>query len=423
MIGLKGSFLLLITLVTGWLTTWAAYELSEKSPYYQHLPDCSTQQPIKLIQKKTSAKGIVCPMIKDEIGFLSEWVAYYELQGFSHIILYDNGSNSSLAELDPWIKDGFVTVRRNWWDNTRDKVFGLPKNKFYDMMKVKSLAEKECKEIAVKLGYEIFISVDLDEYMVPTNPAMTLMDELSQWFNKTTRGVYDAAKLNFPPTPHILEPVNLLTIEAFQTRMYDDGKMSYYTSVPGKVALRLTGAPDYTKDTPTYLAHCCDFHGCGKGSSRHNPRCAEWLQTELWNVIGKHRPWMSGPKIYHYARSLEKFSLKAATWDTAAPGKGYDVYHFLHRNLGYHFDNSAVVWGCQVREVLRRRTGEEHYLRPGDSWYRNPEFGKVVDDPEKRGRYGRGYGAKVGWSDMNPYPAGNTYQKSHKVYEEPKKTA
>lgn len=84
-------------------------ETDERSPYYQHLPDCSKKD-VQYVYKKTNKKGILCPMIKDEIGFLSEWTAYYEMQGFDHIIFFDNNSTTSLAELDPWIKSGFVSI-------------------------------------------------------------------------------------------------------------------------------------------------------------------------------------------------------------------------------------------------------------------------------------------------------------------------
>lgn len=80
-------------------------ELSERSPYYQHLPDCEKRE-FKIIKKATDKKAIVCPMIKDETGFLSEWTAYYQAQGFDKIIYFDNNSTSPLDELDPWIKSG-----------------------------------------------------------------------------------------------------------------------------------------------------------------------------------------------------------------------------------------------------------------------------------------------------------------------------
>ena len=99
------------------------------------------------------------------------------------------------------------------------------------MMKVKMMAEVECKSFAASNGYEIFVSLDMDEYLMPSTNDHTVIDELDSWFNATTRGVMMIPKLQFPPTPHILEPVNLLTIEAYQTRMKGDGRMNYYTSV------------------------------------------------------------------------------------------------------------------------------------------------------------------------------------------------
>ena len=42
------------------------------SPYHQHLVDCDKESsPAKYVKKKTTSKGIVCPMVKDEEGFLS----------------------------------------------------------------------------------------------------------------------------------------------------------------------------------------------------------------------------------------------------------------------------------------------------------------------------------------------------------------
>ena len=51
-----------------------------RSPYYQHLVDCKTNTRVN-VMKRTALKGIVCPMIKDEEGFLSEWTAFYEMMG------------------------------------------------------------------------------------------------------------------------------------------------------------------------------------------------------------------------------------------------------------------------------------------------------------------------------------------------------
>jgi len=107
--------------------------------------------------------------------------------------------------------------------------------------------------------------------------------------------------------------------------------------------------------------------------------------------------------------------MKQESWDTASPGGDYNLYTFMDRVFGFDFDNSIVHWGCQLREVLRNRTGHNDYIRSGD-WYRNLEFGEAVENPNKRGRNGRGYGKYLQSFEMNPYPKGVTYQRSHKPY-------
>ena len=139
-------------------------------------------------------------MIKDEIGFLSEWTAWYELQGFDRVIFYDNNSTSSFEEIQPWIDSGFVTIRSQWgdWDKS-EKLYGNTSDKFYATMRLKVLAEIDCKMRAIELGIEIFVSVDLDEYLMPTTSDMLVIDELVSWFNKTTRGMVVISKLQFLP--------------------------------------------------------------------------------------------------------------------------------------------------------------------------------------------------------------------------------
>ena len=86
-----------------------------RSPLAQGLPDCTAPGSFKRIRRTTSAKAIVCPMIRDEEGFLAEWVAYYQMHGFAHVMLFDDRSvDNGLAELQPWIASGFVSVRTNW---------------------------------------------------------------------------------------------------------------------------------------------------------------------------------------------------------------------------------------------------------------------------------------------------------------------
>lgn len=264
----------------------SATDVDQRSPYFQHLPDC-TKNKFERIVKKTKKKGILCPMIKDEIGFLSEWTTYYEMHGFDHIMFFDNNSTTSLAELDPWIKSGFVSIVRDWWTDTK-WLFRNKRNKFGDMMVVKMKSEILCKQRAVQMGYEVFVSVDIDEYIVPTDPTVTLMDDFMNFFETTTRGSVLLTKLQFPSTPHSLEPINLLTIEAYQTRMNEPGKMNYYTNVAGKVALRLQGSAEYSNKTTEYLVHCCDFHGCGN-FKHHKPCKALYDAGGKFNLVQSFR--------------------------------------------------------------------------------------------------------------------------------------
>ena len=52
-------------------------------------------------------------MIKDEEGFLSEFIAFYVVQGVEYIIFYDdNSTDHSMEELQAWSDAGFVTVKK-----------------------------------------------------------------------------------------------------------------------------------------------------------------------------------------------------------------------------------------------------------------------------------------------------------------------
>ena len=213
------------------------------------------------------------------------------MQGFDHVIFYDNNSTMSFKELDPWIKTGFVEIKREWWADDPGTHLMLKskdiKKKFNDMMRLKMLAEVDCKRVAVEMGIDIFVSVDMDEYLAPSRNDITVMDELAEWFKSTTRGVCVISKLQFPPTPHILEPVHLLTIEAYQTRYPIPDRMNYYTSVSRKVALKLFGQPDYNANTTTMMINCCDFHGCG--NYKFNKTCPDLIYAETGNILGKHK--------------------------------------------------------------------------------------------------------------------------------------
>jgi Glycosyltransferase family 92 len=406
----------------------ANIDFEEKSPFNQYLPPCTNNGQTSstgsgsggsvhpYIRKKTSSKAIVCPMFRDEEGFLSEWVAYYQMHGIDHIILFDDGSvDNSLREVQPWIDTGFVSVRRNWTTDELNVAPAFLKNDFKKSMTVKALLERECKVKAVEWGYKYHISLDIDEYVVPMRPGETLVDELERWVNETGRLAYCMDKLNFQQAPHTLEPVHLLTIEAYHSRMKSPARMNYYTNVAKKCAYVLQGAPETTNNTVAFVQSCCHFHGCqGYDFIKDDTTCKDHHNNEAWRVMGKGKKWIDRIAINHYSRSIEKYSIKSKTWKTATgeakigenseqAAKSYDIPKFLSRNVGWYYDDSALRYSCQVRGILRNMTGEDVYLRPGLFWYRNPEFAREIVDPDKRGRYGRHNPAGFKFVDGNPY--------------------
>ena len=377
------------------------------NPYDQKLPDCS--KGYKTIIKRTEKKAILCPMIKNEEGFLSEWVAYYQMHGFNKIIFYDHGSTDNfIDELKPWLSTGLVEIRYNW---TLPEFKGKTSD-FFRTIGIKKSAESDCKRTAMKNGYDYFFSLDIDEYLIPDAEGVTIVDEMERFYNNSGRFIDCVTKLNFQSSPHILEPVDLLTIEAFQTRMKKPSRMSYYTSVANKCGLLLSD-PLYTNESVLFFADCCNFHGC----TSRTPICK--AQHDYLSSRAKAR-WENHFVINHYSRSLEKFGLKSKSWTSATgdapPGtekeaaRGYTTAMFLSRSVGWHTDRTALRYSCQLRDVLKNMTGHIAYLRPGLNWYRNPEFGKFIMDPEKRGRYGRPNPEGFKSSDENPYHYhGRTY--------------
>ena len=76
-----------------------ALVVNDLNPFYQKLPKCQQNTGnYSVITKKTTATGLLCPMIRDETGFLSEWVAYYQIHGFDHVRFYDHGSTHNYDE-------------------------------------------------------------------------------------------------------------------------------------------------------------------------------------------------------------------------------------------------------------------------------------------------------------------------------------
>jgi hypothetical protein len=88
-------------------------EFEKRSPFFAHLPNCENYDN-KIVKKNPNLKGILCPMFRDEEGFLTEWIAFYQLMGFNHIMFFDDGStDKSLEELQPEL--GFESAGAESW--------------------------------------------------------------------------------------------------------------------------------------------------------------------------------------------------------------------------------------------------------------------------------------------------------------------
>ena len=157
---------------------------------------------------------------------------------------------------------------------------------------------------------------------------MTVMDELAQKFNESGRAFMQLDKLQFPPVPHIQEPISLLTIEAYQTRVRANGRMNYYTGVMPKIAIWLSGNPRYTNkvhfqtrfanisshintcyrtthallhhQTTESLIKCCDFHSCN--NHKFFGECRKLIPEQIKNLTTDVVLWVQPPHIHHYAR-------------------------------------------------------------------------------------------------------------------------
>ena len=106
---------LLLCLIGTTARTKKAPENQKQSPLYLNLPNCEDKTSYTEIKKETKARGVICPMFKDEEGFLSEFVAYYQMHGIDHVRFYNHESaDKSLVELQPWIQSGFVSVESNF---------------------------------------------------------------------------------------------------------------------------------------------------------------------------------------------------------------------------------------------------------------------------------------------------------------------
>ena len=197
------------------------------------------------------------------------------------------------------------------------------------------------------------------------------MDTIYQSSEINQRSIYFLDKLNFQQAPHNIEPIELLTIEAYQVRNEVPSKMTYFKSVKNKVALRLNHST-FTDVHRHFVVHCCHFHGnvlacicvsdvilflCFVLIVAPSPLSVIYTgckyskgcdgENVKYLTKGNKKPGNHGLQIMHYSRSLEKFALKSKTWVTAtgengAASSNYHLGHFLERQIGTSFDNRAA---------------------------------------------------------------------------------
>lgn len=149
--------------------------------------------------------------------------------------------------------------------------------------------------------------------------------------------------LSLQATPHTLEPIDLLTVEAYQVRMRQENQMTYFKNVSSKVALRLND-PSFQDIQRDYMIHCCNPFQCGLSKKT---RCRDVMRSgvapSLHGIFQPEdtlREFPSPIVIFHYTRSLERFELQysvnkdSSSKDASAKGQ----------NVGLYMDQSVGMW-------------------------------------------------------------------------------
>ena len=326
----------------------------------------------KLHRHPPAARGIACPVIRDEEGFLSEFVAYYWLHGFSHIRFYDDQTvDGGLNELQPWLAEGFVSVVNAtailFGQLAANKKQGKGIHKLHRIYArtgqrnaIQRAAEFDCKNFATRQNYDFLFSLDIDEYIVPCEEGVTILDKTLEIFRSSRGSILLIKKLNFASTPYMLEPVDMLTIEAYKIRMAFPLKMTFFKTVATKVILSLK-QPNISRKQKKFMLLCCNFHNCIDITCRHY-KVGETQPLFVESGNNATAPIM---EIFHYSRSLEKFLKKKNTW-TAIGENNFSMINFLDRNLGTVYDDTASKrYGKHVRQILRNISGESNFSRHG----------------------------------------------------------
>jgi len=305
------------------------------------IPKCRAEVN-KEVPKSSKKKFLLSTMFKDEEGFLAEFVAFYKIHGFDHIILWDHNSTDNFREeILPWISTGFVEIRSTSVLSSHPNVVkakGL--DKYWKVMSLKKQIEREAFLWGIKNNFDFYLTADVDEFVLPMYdqivgqnmpehtrkfdpgfiatenvplPFISIADAIDSIFNdpaletsspKPKPKLYiPLLKYNFNAQPHVLEPVDLLMIESYLTRYSMAKHMNFYGTVMPKYIYRLSGAdlqsgPSSTvefthgleyngyntvnfTDYQVWLSNCCFFHGCQFTARKKEDVCNVALPKDI----------------------------------------------------------------------------------------------------------------------------------------------
>lgn len=159
---------------------------------------------------------------------------------------------------------------------------------------------------------------------------------------KFCSNTYDSHSCLLQASPHTLEPISLLTVEAYQLRMGQENQLTYFKNVSSKVALQINH-PLYQDAQRDYMTHCCNSFGCGLTKKK---RCRDLMVSGVAPALhGIQQPedttreFPSPLVIFRYARSLEKFELQySVNKDSSSdsPAQGQNVGLYMDQSVGKH---------------------------------------------------------------------------------------
>ncbi len=94
---------------------------------------------------------------------------------------------------------------------------------------------QHCKEWGQANGYSYFFSVDIDEYLMPVDKGVTLMDAFHSYVSSTGRSILRMPKLNFQVKTHRF-PLAVVIVSRYEDVLiciYDYSVHSAYTGTCG----------------------------------------------------------------------------------------------------------------------------------------------------------------------------------------------